>query len=413
MNQLKKVLGFELNNYFRNKSYFVTTLVITIVLVIGLFVPNIIDAVKGEDSSQSGESKNEEDIDVLSIYDEAGVLKDVTYLNSTYTEYKWTLADSEQEVKDSVTEGKAKAGFIINKPTEYTYVVNNKDIYDTKSELFTSILSYYYRTNYMEEHGIDSAAMEKILATEIVQKDEILGKDSVSNYAYTYIMVMAIYFVIIMYGQLIATSVTAEKSNRAIEVLVTSTKTTSLIFGKVIAGVIASFIQVGVILGAGLIAYKINQSAWDGLLDSFLDIPVEVLVVFFLFLVIGFLFYSFLYASLGALVSKTEDVSKSIGPLMFVFMIGFFIAMFGMGTPDSTMIKVCSYIPFTSMYCMIIRVAMGSVTIIEIIFSLILLIASSIAAGILGAKIYRMGTLHYGNPIKLTAALKKVFKGNE
>lgn len=413
MKQLSKVLGFELNNYFKNKSYFVTTIIITVVLVIGLFVPNIIDAVKSGDSGKSGGVEEEDNRDVLEIYDAAGVIKDVEYLTTTYPDYVWKMADAEQKVKDAVTEGKAKAGFLINTPTEYTYVVNNKDIYDTKAELFTSILSYYYRTSYMEKQGINSEAMEQVLATEIVQKDEILGKDSVSNYAYTYILVMAVYFIIIMYGQLIATSVTAEKSSRAIEVLVTSTNTSSLIFGKVIAGVIASFLQVGVILGAGLITYKINQSAWDGLLDSFLDIPAEVLIVFFLFLVIGFLFYSFLYASLGALVSKTEDVSKAVGPLMLIFVIGFMIAMFGMTTPDSTMIKVCSYIPFTSMYCMLIRVAMGSVQAAEIIISLVLLVASAIATGFLGAKIYRMGTLHYGNPIKLTAALKKVFKGNE
>ena len=143
------------------------------------------------------------------------------------------------------------------------------------------------------------------------------------------------------------------------------------------------------------------------------DIPMEVLIVFFLFLVIGFLFYSFVYGALGALVSKTEDIGKSIGPVNMVFLIGFFIAMFGMNIPDSMLVKVASYIPFTSVYCMVIRVAMGSVHLIEIIISLLILGATSVVSGVLGAKIYRMGTLHYGNPMKLSGVIKRVFKEKE
>ncbi len=415
MNQIKKVLNFELTNYFKNKSYFVTTILFTILIVVGLCVPTIIDAVKGDDSSEDSkqESVKPEDLDSLVIYDGAGVIKDTVYLETQYGSYNWKLVSSEEEVKDEVTSDKAVGGFVIESPTEFSYVVNNRGMYDSNKEMFSGILSHYYRFNYMEEKDIDSAAMEKVINAEIVANQVILGKDSVGNYAYTYILVMAIYFVIILYGQLIATSVTAEKSNRAIEVLVTSAKPTALIFGKVFAGVIASFLQVGVILIGGVISYHFNRDTWDGMLDSVFDIPVEVLIIFFIFMVIGFLFYSFLYAALGALVSKTEDISKSIGPVTMVFMIGFFIAIFGMTTPDSMLVKVCSYIPFTSMYCMVIRVAMGSVAMIEIIISILILCATSVASGVLGAKIYRMGTLHYGNPLKLTAVMKKIVKGKE
>ena len=70
------------------------------------------------------------------------------------------------------------------------------------------------------------------------------------NYAYTYIMIMVLYFLLIFYGQMIATSVTSEKSNRAIEILVTSVDSNSLIFGKVFAGAIAGLIQCVLILGS-------------------------------------------------------------------------------------------------------------------------------------------------------------------
>ena len=416
MNQIKKVLNFELGNYFRNKSYFITTVVFTVILVIVLCIPTIMNVISGDDSSDSKgnqEITNPEDLDTLVLYDGVGVIKDLGYLQNQYGNYNWKLLSSEDDVKSQITNDKAVGGFVIKSPIDFTYVVNNSGMYDSKQDMFTEIMRYYYRAKYMEEKGIEVASMEKVISTEITSAQEILGKDSVGNYAYTYILVMVTYFIILLYGQLIATSVTAEKSNRAIEVLVTSAKPTSLIFGKVFAGVIASFLQVGVILIAGVVTYKFNRDSWGGLLDPVFNIPVEVLITFFLFLVIGFLFYSFLYASLGALVSKTEDISKSIGPITFVFMIGFFIAIVGMNDPDGMLVKVSSYIPFTSVYCMVIRVAMGTVGIVEIIISLLILAATSVAAGVLGAKIYRMGTLHYGNPLKLSAVIKKIVKGKE
>lgn len=196
------------------------------------------------------------------------------------------------------------------------------------------------------------------------------------------------------------------------EVLITSTSSNCLIFGKVFAATIASIIQVGVMIGSGVITYKLNGKAWNGLLDGVFAIPSSILITFAIFGGIGYIFYAFIYAALGALVSKTEDVSKSIGNITFIFLIVFFVAIFGLQNSDSMIVKVASYIPFSSCMTMIIRVAMGSVKIIEIVISAVILIVSTILVGIGSAKIYRMGTLRYGNPIKLTNALKWLKKNN-
>ena len=194
------------------------------------------------------------------------------------------------------------------------------------------------------------------------------------------------------------------------EILVTSTSTNSLIFGKVIAGTIASVIQVGVMLGGGVITYKVNGVAWNGLLDNFLAIPANIVLTFAVFGLIGYIFYAFIYAALGALVSKTEDIGKSIGSINFVFVIGFFIALFGLMNPDNVIVKVASYVPFTSCMTIVTRVALGAISIMEMIVSALILIVSTLLVGVLASKIYRMGTLRYGNPIKLTHAIKSLRK---
>lgn len=243
-----------------------------------------------------------------------------------------------------------------------SYFVKNKGLHDSEQAIFDQALGYMYKQQAISEKGLGFNEINTIYNMPIESDINVLGKGSSENYFYAYILVFVLYFMIIMYGQLIATSVASEKSSRAMEILVTSTSTNSLIFGKVIAGTIASVIQVGVMLGGGVITYKVNGVAWNGLLDNFLAIPANIVLTFAVFGLIGYIFYAFIYAALGALVSKTEDIGKSIGSINFVFVIGFFIALFGLMNPDNVIVKVASYVPFTSCMTIVTRVALGPIS---------------------------------------------------
>ena len=151
--------------------------------------------------------------------------------------------------------------------------------------------------------------------------EEVLGKDSGENYWYTYALVFVVYFLIIFYGQMIATSVTTEKSNRAIEILVTSVNSNSLICGKVLAGAIAGVLQATVILGSGFMAYNLVGEKWGGILDFIFDIPASVLIVYAVFALLSYVLYAFIFGMLGALVSKTEDISKSSMPVLMIYVV--------------------------------------------------------------------------------------------
>ena len=123
---------------------------------------------------------------------------------------------------------------------------------------------------------------------------------------------------------------------------------------------------------------------------------------------IGFLFSCFIYGALGALVSKTEDISKSVTPITMIQVLAFFVGIFGLQDSESMIVKICSFIPFSSSNAMLVRVCMGTVTIGEWIISLVILVISTILMGLFGAKIYRFGTLHYGNPLKLSHVIKNI-----
>lgn len=414
MKQFLNVLSFELSNYFKNKGYMITTILFSILLIIGLSLPSFFNMSKlipqlGENSKENIESVeeiSEENKKSFVLIDNNNIFENLDILESAFLNSKWTKVNSLDEAEELIKLGNVEAGFSVDSLTKYSYLVNNSGFTDTNQMIFENLLSNLSQQAYANEHNLDINDLQSVINPSFDSDVTILGKDSANNFFYVYIFIFAMYMMILLYGQLIAVAVTSEKSNRAIEVLITSTNSNSLIFGKVIAAALASFIQVGVILASGMITYSLNSKAWNGLLDGIFKIPSNILLTFILFGGLGYFFYSFIFGALGALVSKTEDISSSIGPITMIFVIVFFISMFGLSNSDSLLIKIASFIPFSSLMTMLIRVAMGTVSNFEIVISFIILLASTILTALASAKIYRLGTLMYGNPIKLRNALK-------
>ena len=381
--------------------------ILLMVLAVGIIgIPGIIlsnDSGSGSDSEQNAEAET------VALYDVNESIADLEAFGTAMgMNIDWMECTDESQLEDAVNNGDAEAGFVMEDLLHYTYVVENRSMTDTLEQAFSQAAASAYRSQILEEQGLNAAEIDVLYQTQPEYETQILGKDSVGNYAYTYIMIMVLYFLLIFYGQMIATSVTSEKSNRAIEILVTSVDSNSLIFGKVFAGAIAGLIQCVLILGSAVGAYQVFRESWGGLLDSVFQIPVPVWVTFAVFGMMGYLLYAFCFGMLGALVSKTEDISKASMPVTMIYLVSFFIAIYGMNDSDGILMRVASFVPFTSNNGMLIRVTMGSVETWEIIISGIILAASCVIAGVLAAKIFRFGTLMYGNPIKFSTALKKI-----
>ena len=325
------------------------------------------------------------------------------------------LMEAAEAIGDGESEGAGgpRCGFFVESLGAYRYYVKNRSFSDQVEGTFVEGISYLYRNAELEKLGADSRAVERIYGFSPASETIVLGKDSISNFLYTYLMIFVLYFMVLLYGNSVAVSVAQEKSNRAMEVLVTSTSSNSLIFGKVLAGAAAGFVQTGVMIGAALASYQLNREAWGGMLDFVFHIPGTVLLAFAMFGLFGYILYAFCYGVLGALVSKTEDVSRNAGPVMFLFVAAFLLTMFNLQNSDGIVMKVLSFIPFTSPYGMFVRVAMGNVALWEIALSFLLLLGTVWLVAGAGAKIYRMGTLMYGNPIKLSRAFRMSREKNQ
>lgn len=421
MKKFLTVYEFELKSYMKNKSFVVTTIVLAVLLFGVMFLPRVFDIsdMLGIESTKteavSGEDTNAEDTgDVeaatgLGLVDEQGVFADVTVLEQAFgKDVTFQVMKNEKELKRAVEQEDVAAGFDVKDDLHYEYYVLNREMFDENQAIFEEVLSMMHQQRFCEEQGIDYASFMAEYNAPVDCTEQILGKDAEDNYWYCYALVIVIFMMIILYGVMVATSVTVEKSNRSIEVLVTSIDAKYLLFGKVFAGATAAIVQLGLILAAVLGGYGMNHTFWGDALDMVLDIPGEVLAAFAVFGIGGFLFYAFLYGAMGALVSKTEDINKTAGTLQMAIMLVYFAVLFQLQNPDGIVMKVCSFLPFSSYSAMFVRIGMGTVAVWEIVVSAVILFASIFGVGWLAAKIYRMGTLRYGNPIKLSTAIKNL-----
>lgn len=411
MKQFGTILNFELKNYFKNKV-FVGITVFLVVLIAGvMFFPRISAAIDCETPADPEERA------VMLIAADAA--ENTEYIQQAFSaafgEYDVRPAENgAEEVKQQIADGEAECAFVLKGLTAYTYYVNDLSMYDENTYVADEILQGVYRMNAMMQSGISAEQAGEILSVQITHETESIGQDQMQNFFYTYIMIFALYMVILLYGQMVATNVATEKSSRAMELLITSAKPTAMMFGKVIAACLAGLIQLVAIFGSAFLFYNLNKSHWGGnmIIQSIFDMPLDLLVYMLIFFLLGFFIYAFMYGAVGSTASKLEDINTSVMPITMLFIVAFFVIIFSMtsGDVDNVLMKICSFVPFTSPMAMFTRIAMSSVPVYEIVISIVILIASVVGVGVLSAKIYRVGVLLYGTTPKIGSILKAIRK---
>jgi ABC-2 type transport system permease protein len=224
-------------------------------------------------------------------------------------------------------------------------------------------------------------------------------------------LIVLLFMAIITYGVWVAMSVAEEKDSRVMELMLNATTPLQMLAGKMIGNGAAGLTQYGIILAAvigGLLAQGPVHRAVVGTASSeqFGGLSPLVLGAFVVLFVLGFTLYSLLYAALGSLVSRQEDVQSATAPLMVLIMAGYFLSVFGLQAIDDPWVKVASFIPFFSPYLMLARVSSGHVEVWEFALSVALLIVSCVIALFVAARIYSAGVLLYGQRIGLREILK-------
>ncbi|MBR6675981.1 MAG: ABC transporter permease [Clostridia bacterium] len=429
MKQFATIFSFEFKSFLKNKTFVGITLFLVLAIAVVMFFPRVKEAFFDKepenelsDTEQSvGENEVETDLDrtglpVMLIKAE-GEGSEALFQSffAAFSGYDVKLSeDSLDDIKTQITEGEAECAFVLDGPLSYTYYVNNLSLYDSNEAIAESVLASLYEMKIMTDLGLSAEEAAAMLAVTPTGSIEALGVDQMDNYWYTYIMIFALYMVILLYGQMVASGVATEKSSRAMELLITSVKPVPMMFGKVLSACFAGLLQLVAIFGSAILFYSVNKSYWgdNPIIAAIFDMPVSLFVYMLVFFILGFLIYAFMFGAVGSTASKLEDINTAVMPVTLMFVVGFIIVMMSFSTDsvDTLLMKVCSFVPFTSSMAMFTRIAMSTVPWYEITASIGILAASVALVGAVSAKIYRMGVLLYGTPMKLPAIIKAAFK---
>ena len=238
------------------------------------------------------------------------------------------------------------------------------------------------------------------------------------------------YMFVLMYGAMIMNSVIEEKTNRIVEVVVSSCRPFQLMLGKIIGVGLVGLTQmaiwivllaiVGTVASSAFgignvspdaispeaLAQAKDMGAMESIVRQTLSINyLPIVLNFIIYFIGGYLLYSSLFAGLGSAVDQPSDSSQFTTPVILIMLIAFYAGMACMENPSGPTAVWCSIIPFTSPVVMMIRLPFGVPT-WQLLLSIALLFGTALFITWLAARIYRRGILHYGKKASFSDLFK-------
>ena len=411
MKHLRIIIEREYLNKIRNKSFIIMTFVSPLIVVAFALIIGFLTDVNSKSNAK----------DIL-ILDESGLFG-TTFSDTETIHYEYLKDKTLQEARAEVLET-SKYGLLYI-PKEETA---QKAFYSEESpslslvnELTGALEKTLFQYN-LTQKGIDKAEIDSARTKITLQMENFTGEktsefDNVMKIAIGGVAGYLIFMFIIIYGNMIMRSVIEEKTNRIVEIIISSVKPFQLMLGKIIGTSLAGLTQFAIWLIIGGVLFALAPSLFQvdtptatqamaateshseisNIIAALYHFPfLETSGVFLLFFVGGYLLYSSLYAMVGAMVDNETDTQQFLMPILIPLMLVFYVGMFSViEEPHGTISVVFSYIPLTSPVVMLMRIPFG-VAWWEVLISLLLLYITFFLVIKIASKIYRIGILMYG-----------------
>ena len=397
------IIGREYYQRVHRKSFIISTLLMPIVLVALMALPALIMIMAEPDNNR------------IAVIDRSGVVLPALAGNEEMTFVPTDLSLDSAKVSEDYDAVLVIGPDIITNPSNVQIYTHNAMSMPT-SQVISQQIASAVESKRLEKYNI--ANLDKIMAevkADVTLREfrledgEETESSSIASYAISLITMMILYMFILMYGQMVMTSIIEEKNNRVLEVVVSSVRPTALMMGKISGIGLVALTQM-VIWGIIIYAFTafgmpllISDMSGGADMDAMAAIQsignvgymMSIFAMMTLLMLLGYLFYASIYAAIGAAVDNIQDASQ-----LQTFAIVPIIAslIFGMGActdPNSAMSFWMSMIPLTSPMVMMARVPAG-VPGWELALSLAILAVFTVLTIWLSAKIYRVGILMYG-----------------
>lgn len=408
MQLLKIIINREFKARVRNKSFVVMTFMSPLLAVFMLFLITYLSKVNTEEKKE------------IAVYDPSGTLQEILFDTQKIT-YRFLENTSIEQSKELVV-SKELFGLIYftenseSKPQIILYS-NNSPGPTLVSDLETKINDYFWRQN-LKNQGIDPELFQKKQNGVSIDFQSFSGKKTSKTDTYVkmffggasgYLIMMFI----VIYGNMVMRSVIEEKTNRIIEIIISSVKPFYLMLGKIIGTSLAGLLQFTIWIVIGLlltnfvgIFFNIGETQTmppttsidlQSLMQSISGLPLGLMIVsFFLYFIGGYFLYSAIYAAIGAAVDNETDTQQFLLPILLPLVLGVYVGFVTVfENPHGSVATLFSIFPLTSPIVMLMRIPFG-VPWWQLATSLILLFVSFVIVVWFAGKIYRVGILMYG-----------------
>lgn len=414
MNKIGLIIQREFFERARKKSFIITTLVMPILMVGLMIAPSLIVVYGGSENHQ------------VVVVDKSG--KNISQRLISTPEVTF-VDQSQMSKREACSTYNEESGIFavlyidedIEAPNGVQLITNSSSTPVIEQNITQQIKGIVERDKLMDEYGIEDIDLKLAsVATDIELNtfvndgtgDEASMESTSSgiSYALGLILGMLLYMVIVLYGQMVLTSVVEEKSSRVIDVMVTSCTPFQLMAGKIlgIASVALTQIAIWAVLIIAASKFLIpalfsadvaasNDIMLQSLIGTLGDTSyiAMLLVYLVLYLLGGFLLYASLYAAAGSAVDSVQDGQQFNTIILMPIILAMIVMVSVFNDPNSTMAVCFSMVPFTSPIVMIARIPFG-IPAWQIVASLVILYATFAATTWVAAKIYRIGIFTHG-----------------
>ena len=421
----------EFLNKIGNKSFILMTILLPII-VSGLgFLLTFLSSINNDTSK------------LISVVDKTGYIYEKLD-SSNDIKYDLIGRSSSLDEARSISESKSDYGllFIDNFDTpekiaeSIVFITEDSPSFSVidriESELETILTNENYRIEGIDINLINSSRIYIYLFQESFDGEETSRIDGLVSLIFGFFLGFLLYFFIFAYGSMIMMSVMEEKTNRIIEIIISSVKPFNLKTGKIIgvslAGLTQVFIWMVMFFTFSFIFSSIFgiSSSYDSgeiilssnngegvssfvleMIAAFMNLPLtNIFIAFILYFIGGYLFYAAIFASIGAAIDNQADAQQFMIPITLIVIIALYVGILTIPEdPNGIVAQIFSYIPFTSPIVMLMRIPNG-VPLYEQIISLTILFSSVVFMIWIGAKIYRIGILMYGKKVTYGEIIK-------
>ena len=413
MKKLLLIIGREYFERVRNKSFIIVTLLMPIIMIAIMAAPTLVMLYGGKSEQKR-----------VMVVDRSGLVVDKLY-SSPEVEFVDVSELSKSEAcaqygVDSDAFGVLYIGSVVDARDSVQLITNSSSsmmLEENISGQISSIVEQEKLLSYNIENldQILASIETNIKLSTFVNngtgaEESMESTSSDMNYILGLILGMLLYMIIIIYGQMVLTSVVEEKASRVIDVMVTSATPFQLMMGKIlgIAAVAVTQIAIWAVLVISASKFLLPAlmpadaaASGDAMLSAVLGTIGDagylamIFTYMLLFILGGFLLYASLYAASGSAVDSVQDGQQFNSIIMMPIIISIIVMMSVFNDPNSPLAVWSSMIPFTSPIVMMARIPFGIPT-WEIILSLILLYATFLFTTWLAAKIFRVGIFMHG-----------------